>query len=482
MLSKRGSIFPTELICIILSDVAACFPERDQYEPAQDGPIRSYTSLEAEYKSCFASCRLVCHTWNSLCQPYLHRVAAIRCCSYVKKRFTYSVSLQEVLDLIDSKPHLLKYVQHLRLLPPHRHTQLRDLLLLPQILHRFTKLRIVELVNLDFTAESIQKHLCDPDSINQSYSFTPLKLDYFAFYATPERLLPINAVLFLLSLISHARSILIHTDPKVTWSVYDKFGRPQMAHWDNVQLPIIPHRTSILKTSSLSIKSRNLPQEIVQYLVWSKVFLTRNVHDLYLQPDSTRLRNLSTVLRTLHPCLLELTLDLSYFLDASQGGMSRSVLFAHTWTQLLTSTSIAAITATPLSLRDFQCLRSLTLKIPLVTDLTRQIFVDCLEVTINELERMQSLRSLLLVVVDLEYARSSGNKHSRSLNATSRAVKLLASVNALAANTAQLKSLEFWGLAFEDHFGKRFQLSEDQRTFVRQRLPMLCESGVSMIF
>ncbi|KAI0084449.1 hypothetical protein BDY19DRAFT_531393 [Irpex rosettiformis] len=322
MSSQNSSVFPTELVDLILSNVASLYP-KDQYKPAWNGS--SYTPAEAEYKAYFSSCSLVCRTWNALVKPYHNRILAIRCSGYAKKRFSYSVSLQEVLNFLESNPYLFKYVRHLRLLPPHRHTQVQDPMLLPQILHRFTALRVVELVNIDLTPESIQKHLCNLDNNDEVRTTSPLKLDHFAVYATPERLLPINAVLFFLSLVSEAESFLLETDPQSTWSVYQKSGRAQMAQWHSMDPSIIP-RHDRLRTSSLSIKSRNLPPEVVKYFIWSQTLKNNNLTKLYLQADSTRLRNVAILFTPLHSHLLELTLDLSQFAASSQAGKYNQTL------------------------------------------------------------------------------------------------------------------------------------------------------------
>lgn len=308
-LDYASSVFPTELYCHILSDVSALFPE-DQYEPTRDKGF-SYTRAEARFKTCFLSYSLVCRRWHELVQPYLHRVTAIRA-GEVEKRFAYSTPLQGVLKMLDLQPHLSKHVRHLRLLPPNRHTQIRDPVLLPRILGRFTKLHTLELVNLDFTPQSIQEHLCDLDSIKDKYITNPLKLDRFAIYATAETILPINAIIFLLLLVSEAKSFLLQTEPKTMWSVYANSGSAQAANMHNLGTSFIPRR-GCLRTTSFSLKSCSLPFDIVQYLVWAGTFQSNTITKFYLQADHQRLRNFYTHFRPAHPHLLELTLDLSRY-------------------------------------------------------------------------------------------------------------------------------------------------------------------------
>ena len=313
------SVFPIELIRLILSDVAASFTE-DQYELVRDKGS-PYTPAESGLKTCFSNCSLVCGTWYRLAQPYLHRIVVIRP-GHTEEEFADPSSLQEVLELMKSRSHLLKYVQHLRLLPLHRDTQLEDPILLPRIIYSFPNLRILELVNLDFTAESIQKHLCRLDSMRRKLVPIPIKLHRFAFFATPgERALPLNTVLFFLFLISEANSLHLQIDPKVEWSVYYETGAPKMLQDAYFRGSLIP-RCGCLKVSSLSIKSHDLPNDIFYYLLWAQVFQTGTLASLYVQVDKNTLAELCSPDKTLYSHQgLEVTVDLSRIAVLSRSGM-----------------------------------------------------------------------------------------------------------------------------------------------------------------
>ena len=379
--------------------------------------------------------------------------------------------------MLDLKPHLLKHVVHLRLLPPNRHTQIRDPILLPRIFDRFTKLRIVELVNLDFTPQSIQEHLCDLDSTKDKYITNPLKLDRFAIYATPETILPINAVIFFLLLVSEAKSFLLQTDPKTMWSVYANNGSAQAADTHTLGTSFIPRR-GCLKTTAFSLKSCSLPFDIVQYLIWAGTFQTKSITKFYLQADHRRLRNFYTCFRPVHPHLLELTLDLSRYVVPNHSACSIISFFL--LFLLIPPCSISVADLFPMPFTSLQSLQKLWLKVPLVSGARSTIFKAIVTLAFRGIKSISSLRFFSLTIVDLEDKRLNLSTTFRLIPTCKFAATLLAPAekDPAFATTSSLDSLE---VMLTGELGQPYKVPPARQSYITDRLPNLHSSGVLSI-
>ena len=288
---------PIELICAIVDFAASSFPI-DVYDPQTH---REYTTNEAASKRCFTSFSLVSRLWHSLAVRYLNQTLAITISSLPEAHLRVT-NLADVLQWLDAHPTPTDMVERFRLIAAPDLYDWDELVpdtgfkpdQLFRILHRFPKIRSVELVNIRFDDEEVDDFEADESSL--------LNLDRFAVYHA-SACSPIESeTLQFLSWIGEVDEVYIYTDVLRDWTL----GYGNAA--GDLTVP------KYMRTPSLVIKSMDIPRSFMRHFHGAQTFTEGILKTLYVQIDMYTIPNLSTLLAPATHSVVDLTFDFVLFL------------------------------------------------------------------------------------------------------------------------------------------------------------------------
>ncbi|KAI0343057.1 hypothetical protein BDW22DRAFT_1356620 [Trametopsis cervina] len=157
--SKNTSELPFDIIRIVFDHVVQSFPVQ-KYDT--NHARNEYTKSEVALKQCFLAFSLVCRHWHVAAQPYAHRVFSIR---FGRDTAASTPGLLDILRWLDTQPLLPPAVRHLRLIMVMNKTPWEPELgrcdpdLFYALLHRFPRLRTLELFDLVFDSAQLAAHV-----------------------------------------------------------------------------------------------------------------------------------------------------------------------------------------------------------------------------------------------------------------------------------------------------------------------------------
>ncbi|KAI0084441.1 hypothetical protein BDY19DRAFT_1051219 [Irpex rosettiformis] len=316
MQNRHHLIFPPELLGAIFDDVVSLFPDEAHSECSESSHRTLYTSSSAQQKRCFDSFSLVCRQWQELSQVYLYRTLALEFCH---EEIPHKRTLAEILAWQRLYPYLSCHVRNVKLVMFSEYGGYTDAVegcdprLLHTILHHFTKLRSVDLVDITFGSGLLQEYFSAP-SVNWDISARPplLKLDELKLHYTNDSFSTVDSTLVLLSWFSEVNNVLIQHECGLNWIA----GIPL-----DDRKALIPAN---LKTPLLTIKSFGLDQGIIEHLLASPTFSAGILQKLTISVDGSGQNEVKLLPSASQSGVHELCLDMIRWYRMAQEDLLRS--------------------------------------------------------------------------------------------------------------------------------------------------------------
>ncbi|KAI0083931.1 hypothetical protein BDY19DRAFT_974830 [Irpex rosettiformis] len=436
---KQSVYLPTELVCAIIDFAAGLFPE-EVYDPSSH---KSYTPSETAFKRCFTSFGLVCRCWHTLVQPYLHRTFAMK--FPLDSEIGSEISLEiydfpSILRWLDSHSTLVAgSVHHLRVIMTPLSGWSALILSsgfrpsgLFQILHRFPKIKSIELVDVSFDDQNVE------DSEITEPEVSLLNLDRFAIYHTAECTPTAEDTLELLSWVGVVDEVFIQTHHSLDWTL-------GIRHSDG---PMVIPRD--LRAHSLVVKSLDLPPPLMRSLHGSQTFTEGTLKMLFIEVDIYTIMNISTLFVPAAPSLVELCFDFSSYCDRA----------TRPFTLILDGR---------LPMGDFQHLQKLHLKFPLASIYRAGIYWDIFDTIGAQLPLLTSLQSLTITIIDDE-DHADLDLETQLSTFCEFVVPPLRDMAAELGNSTSLKSFT---VILEDYTGRQIDPTGSHRWYIRDSLEAL---------